>query len=183
MVAAQPRSEGIAARVLVAVAIVAIAAIVVLYLSIIRSQGGPGEPPSDTPWVVPFVAGYQILMAVLLAVSLFVPPAIRPGLRGAASAGLLVLGVLAAFSIGLGDIIVAALAIAVTVLSMVQRPGWRTWTSVAAGAIAAVAILLGGFQIAWSHIVCQPTGQSGGSSASVFGGSSYDCNGGVLTHH
>ena len=183
MATAQPRSEGLAARVLVAVAVVALAAIVLLYLSIIRSQGGPGEPPSDTPWVVPFVAGYEILMAVLLAVSLVVPRAIRPGLRGAASAGLFVLGVLALFSIGLGDIIVAALAIAATVLSVVKSPGPRSWVSVAPAAIAAVAILFGGFQIAWSHIVCQPTGQSGGSSAGIFGGSSYDCNDGVLTYH
>ena len=172
-----------AVRVLIAVAVVAIAAIVVLYLSIIRSQGGPGEPPSDTPWVVPFVAGFQILMALLLAVSLVVPPAIRPGLRGATSAGLFVLGVLALFSIGLGDIIVAALAVAATVLSVIANPGPRTWVSVVAAAIVSVAILLGGFQIAWSHIVCQPTGQSGGSSAGLFGGRAYDCNDGALTYH
>jgi hypothetical protein len=172
-----------AARVLVAVAVAATAAIVVLYLSIIRSQGGPGEPPSDTPWVVPFVAGYEILMALLLGVSLVVPPAIRPGLRGAASAGLFVLGVLALFSIGLGDIIAAALAAAATVLSVTATHGPRTWVSLAAAAIASVAILLGGFQIAWSHIVCQPTGQSGGSSAGLFGGTAYDCNDGVLTYH
>ena len=169
-----------AARVLVAVAVVAIAAIVVLYLSIIRSQGGP---PDDTPWVVPFVAGYEVLMALLLAASLLVPPAIRPGLRGAASAGLFVLGVLAAFSIGLGDIIVAALAVAATVLAVVASPGRRTLVSLAVAAIASLAILLGGFQIAWSHIVCQPTGQSGGSSAGLFGGAAYDCTNGVLTVH
>jgi len=171
-----------AARVLVAVAVVAIAAIVVLYLSIIRSQGGPGEPPTDTPWVVPFVAGYEILMALLLAASLVVPPAVRPALRGAAAAGLFVLGVLALFSIGLGDIIAAALAAAATVLSAMATRGPRTWLSLAAAALASVAILLGGFQIAWSHIVCQPTGQSGGSSAGLFGGAAYDCNEGVLTY-
>ena len=171
-----------AARVLVAVAVIAIAAIVVLYLSIIRSQGVDGEPPTDTPWVVPFVAGYEILMALLLSASLVVPPVMRPGLRGAASAGLFVLGVLALFSIGIGDIIVAALAVAATVLSVAANPGRRTLVTLAAAAIASVAILLGGFQIAWSHIVCQPAGQSGGGSAGLFGGSAYDCNDGVLTY-
>jgi len=78
---------------------------------------------------------------------------------------------------------VAALAVAATVLSVLKSPGSRTWVSVAAAAIAAVAVLLGGFQIAWSHIVCQPTGQSGGSSAGLFGGSAYDCNDGVLSYH
>jgi len=169
-----------AARVLVAVAVVTIAAIVVLYLSIIRSQGGP---PSDTPWVVPFVAGYEVLMALLLSASLLLPPALRPALRGAASAGLFVLGALAASSIGLGDIMVAAFAMAATVLAVLASPGGRTWVTLAVGAIAALAILLGGFQVAWSHVVCQPTGQSGGSVAGLFGGSGYDCNDGVLTVH
>jgi len=173
----------VAARVLVAIAVIAVVAIDALYLAIVSSQGGPGEPPTDTPWVVPFVAGYEILMALLLAASLVVPPAVRPALRGAAAAGLFALGVLALFSIGLGDIIAAALAVAATVLSVLASPGRRTWVSLAAAAIASVAILLGGFQIAWSHIVCQPTGQSGGGSAGLFGGSAYDCNEGVLTHH
>ena len=172
-----------AARVLVAIAVVAIVAIDALYLAIVSSQGVPGEPPTDTPWVVPFVASYEILMALLLAASLVVRPAARPALRGAAATGLFVLGVLALFSIGLGDIFAAALPIAATVLAVMASPGLRTWVSVAVAAIASVAILLGGFQIAWSHIVCQPSGQSGGSSAGLFGGSSYDCNNGVLTTH
>jgi len=173
----------VAARVLVAIAVVAIVAIDALYLAIVSSQGGPGEPPTDTPLVVPFVAGYEILMALLLAASLVVPPAVRPALRGAAAAGLFVLGILALFSIGLGDIIAAALALAATVLAVRASRGTRTWLSLAAAAIVSVAILLGGFQIAWSHIVCQPAGESGGSSAGLFGGSSYDCKDGVLTYH
>src|SRR2546423_14079252 len=140
-----------AARVLVAVAVVTIAAIVVLYLSIIRSQGGP---PSDTPWVVPFVAGYEVLMALLLSASLLVPPALRPALRGAASAGLFVLGALAASSIGLGDIMVAAFAMAATVLAVLASPGGRNWVPAAAGAVPAPAALFGGVQSARSAAHC-----------------------------
>ena len=76
---------------------------------------------------------------------------------------------------------VAAFAMAATVLAVLASPGGRTWVTLAVGAIAALAILLGGFQVAWSHVVCQPTGQSGGSVAGLFGGSGYDCNDGVLT--
>ena len=169
-----------AERVLVAVAVVVIAATEVGYMLLIRAQGGP---PSDTPWVVPFVAGYLVLMAALLAASTLVPATARVALRGGASAGLLVLGVLAAFSIGLAVLIAAALAIAATVLGLRAKPGGRALSAAGAGAVASIVILLGGFQVVWSHVVCQPTGQSGGSTAGLFGGSAYDCNNGVLTVH
>ena len=164
---------------LVALAVVALAAIDALYLALIRSQGGA---PSDTPWVVPFVAGYLLLMALDLAASLLVPPSARVLLRAGASAGLLVLGVLSAFSIGAVVLIAAGLATAATVLGVTAKPGGRAALAAGAGAIASVVILLGGFQVVWSHVVCQPAVQSGGSTAGLFGGSSYECNSGVLTY-
>jgi len=149
----------VAERVLVAVAVVVIAATEVGYMLLIRAQGGP---PSDTPWVVPFVAGYLVLMAALLAASTLVPATARVALRGGASAGLLVLGVLAAFSIGLAVLIAAALALASAV---VARPRGREVLSAFGGGVIAVALLLAGFQLSWSHVVCPATGQSGGSTA------------------
>lgn len=170
-----------AERVLVSIAVVALAAITALYVVIISSQGG-GDPA--TPLVTPFVAGYLLLSATSLAVSLFAPAAVSPALRAGPSAGLVVLGVLAAFSIGVAVLIAAGLAIASTVLALRARPGVRSALSVAGGAVAAVVILVAGFQIAWSHIVCPASGEGGGTEPSFFGvGTSYECLGGVLTVH
>ena len=167
-------------RVLVGVAVIALAAIVALYLAIVRSQGGA---PIDTPWVVPFVAGYLVLMALLLALSLLVPQGVRPVLRGAASAGLLVLGVLAAFSIGVAVLIAAALAMAATFLDLSAKPGARSVASAVAGALVAVVSLLVGFQISWTHIECPPSGESGGTTAGFIHENSYQCSDGRLTGH
>ncbi len=163
---------------LVVVPIVALIAIVAGYLTIIQSQGGP--PPSDV-LTVPFVATYLLLMAMLLAISLVERPwikALRPALRAAASAGLLALGVLAAFSIGLAIIVAGAFATAATVISIVSAPRRATFIAAAAGAFASLALLAGGFEVAWNVIVCPPTGESGGTTAS---GLAYQCNGGTLT--
>ena len=170
-----------AARVLVAVAVVAIAATAAAYVLIIRSQGEHGTPDVLT---VPFVASYQVLMALLLLASLVVPAAARPAFRGGASAGLLVLGWLAAMSIGIPLLLGAGLAIGSTVLAIDARPGRRVVISTAVAAVLAVALLAAGFEFSWNHLVCPPTGDSGGSTASLLGrGISYDCNNGVLTVH
>lgn len=170
-----------AGRVLVAIAVVAIVAIITLYLALIYSQGG-GDPA--TPLVTPFVASYLVLAAISLSASLFAPAAVSPALRAGPSAGLVVLGVLAAFSIGIVVLIAAGLAIASTVLALRARPGARSALSALGGAMVAIVILVAGFQIAWSHIVCPPSGEGGGTEPSFVGpGASYDCSGGALTVH
>ena len=170
-----------AARVLVAVAVVTIAAVVAVYVSLIRGQGGPSTPDVLT---VPFLAAYQVLMALLLLASLLVPPPVRPAFRAAPSAGLLILGWLAAMSIGIPLLLAAGLAMGSTVLAIDARPGRRIVISTAVAAVLAVALLVGGFEFSWSYLVCPPTGESGGSTASLLGrGASYDCNNGALTVH
>jgi hypothetical protein len=182
VVAVRPFAEGRAARVLVAVPIVGMLAIVAGYIAILRSQDG--VPPSDV-LTVPYVAGYMLLMALLLAVSLLERPAIarlRPALRGAAAAGLWVLGVLALFSIGLAIVVCAALATAATVLTLTARPSLKATISAVVAGIVSVVVLAVGFQITASHIVCPATGQSGGTTAGFLtNGFSYECNDGVLT--
>ncbi|HET7465506.1 MAG TPA: hypothetical protein VFL29_02455 [Candidatus Dormibacteraeota bacterium] len=179
MVAARPRSEGMLARIFVAVAVAIIAATVALYLTLIRSQGGP--PPDDV-LTVPFVAGYLSLMAVFLIVSLVVPQGARPALRSGAGCGLLVLGVLSAFSIGVPVLMAGAFSLATAGIAIAARPGARSVVSSIAAGVVAVVVLLGGFQYTWSHIVCPPTGESGGTTASVLGqGTTYECHNGVLT--
>jgi hypothetical protein len=179
--APQTRSEGIAARILVAVAVVVTAAVVTAYVSLIRGQGGPPTPDVLT---VPFLAAYQVVMALLLVASLLVSPAVRPALRAAPAGGLLVLGWLGAMSIGIPLLLAAGLAMGATVLAIDARPGRQVVVSVAIAAAVAIAVLVTGFEFSWHYLVCPPTGESGGTTASFLGhASSYDCNNGVLTVH
>lgn len=180
MVAARPDSEGWPTRVLVAVSIVAVIATVAGYIAIIRGQGGPA--PSDA-LTVPFVSTYLVSMAVIIGISLMERPRIktlRPALRSAASAGLVALGVLSAFSIGLAILIAAAFAIAATVISIVPAIRRATFIGAAIGALASVGFLAFGLEVVWNVIICPPTGQSSGTTAS---GINYDCDDGYLTVH
>lgn len=163
-----------AARVLVALAVVAIAAIDWLYLGLV----GPGQVDVLT---VPFVFSYLALMALLLLASLPAPQTVKPTLRASASAGLLMLAVIAAFSIGVLIMIPAMLAVASFVLALIARP--RVWPATIVAAVLAVGLLVVGFQLSWNYLVCPPTGQVGGTTAGFFASISYDCNEGVLTKH
>jgi len=180
VVDARPYSEGRTARVLVAVPVVALLAIVAGYIAMVAGQGGPG--PSDV-LTVPFVAAYLLLMAAILAVSLIERPTIkslRPALRAAASAGLVALGILAGFSIGPAIMIAAAFAIAAAVLSMVSAPRRATYIGAAIGAVLSIGFLAFGLEVVWNIIICPPTGQSSGTTAT---GVNYDCDDGYLTVH
>jgi hypothetical protein len=180
VVAARPYSEGWATRVLVAVPVVALVAIVAGYIAIVESQGGPA--PSDV-LTVPFVAAYLLLIAVILALSLIERPTIkslRPALRAAASAGLVALGILAGFSIGPAIMIAAAFAIAATVVSIIGAARRATFIGAAIGALLSVGFLAFGLEVVWNIIICPPTGQSSGTTAT---GINYDCSDGYLTVH
>ena len=169
-----------AERVLVVVAAVAVVATDAAYIAIIRSQSGPGTPDVLT---IPFVAGYQLLMALLLLASLVAPRAARPAIRGAAAAGLLFLGWLAAMSIGIALLIAAGMAIGATVLALNAKSGFWPLVSTAGGVVAAVALLVAGLEFSSHYLVCPPTGQMGGTTGTLVPGHSviYDCNEGVLT--
>lgn len=169
----------VAGRVLTALAVVVVAGVDALYIGVIRGQGG-GDP--TMPLVVPFVVGYLALMAGLLLASLLAPPSFVPALRGGAAGGLLVMGVLAAFSIGVAVFLAGLLAIGATVMAGLARPGAMSVVSAGAAAVVAVALLVAGFQFAWSYLVCPASGEGSGTVPSlVGGGASYECNGGVLT--
>ncbi|HET9410306.1 MAG TPA: hypothetical protein VFO75_00345 [Candidatus Dormibacteraeota bacterium] len=180
MVAARPYAEGWATRVLIAVPVVALVAIVAGYIAIVEGQGGPA--PSDV-LTVPFVAAYLLLMAAILAISLIEDSRIkslRPALRAAASAGLVALGVLSAFSIGAAIMIAALFAIAATVVSIISAPRRATYVGAAIAAVLSVGFLAFGLEVVWNIIICPPTGQSSGTTAT---GISYDCSDGYLTVH
>lgn len=178
MVVPGAHSEERAPRVLVSVAVVAVVAIDVLYLSLIAGQGGP---PSDTPLVVPFVGAYFAVLATSLGVSLAAPAWLKAALRGAACAGLLLMAVLTGFSIGVAVLVAAAVALAALVFTLAARPNRRAVGAAIIGGIVGVAILMAGLQLAWSQISCPRTGESSGTTVSLTGQSSYRCIEGVLT--
>jgi len=176
-----PVNEGRAVRVLVAVPVVTVLALDAAYIAIIRSQGDY-QPDVFT---VPFVAGYLALMAALLLASLFETAAVirvRGALRGAAAAGLLVLGFLAIFSIGFPLLIAGALTSAATVLTVAARPVRGALLAAGAGAVVALVVLIAGFEITSRIIVCpQSEAMSGSESGLTSGGFIYECNNGQLT--
>jgi hypothetical protein len=151
-----------------------------IYLGLIRSQG---DQPPDV-FVVPFVATYLLVMVGLLIGSLLrrLNPLVRVAFRAAAAAGLIVLGVLAAFSIGIPIFICGVLA-AIAFGRSSDRAFWRS--SLLSGGLAAVfaiVVLLFGFDAAERAIVCPPSGESGGSTVGFFTGSSqWSCNNGRLS--
>lgn len=167
-------------RVLVAVPVVSVVVIAAAYVAIIVNQ-----PSHPDVFVVPFVAGYMVATAVLLAVSLLESPrvvSLRPALRGAAAGGLLVMGVLALFSIGLPLMFAGALATAATVGTVRRHPSRTAIGSAAAGAAVAFVVLVVGFDVAWRIIVCPPSGEMGGTQPGLFvSGIAYDCSNGRLT--
>ena len=124
------------------------AAVVVLlteaaYVTLIATQGG-AEPGSYVPW---FVSGYLIVMAVLIVVALVPSPQLdgwRVPLRAAAAGGLLVMGMIAAFSIGV-PLVAAGLLVGFALTRTKSRPA--QWWVGAAASLASVAVLLTGFQL------------------------------------
>jgi hypothetical protein len=183
MAVARQAGEGRAIRVLVAVPVVCLAALIAAYLAILKGQG---DPPTADVLTVPFVAGYLALMAGLLLVSLLNARwivALRPALRAGPSAGLLLFGVLALFSIGLPIVVLAGFATAATVLTLVAKPSAAAIGMAVLAGVVSVALAVGGFEFAWHYLVCPPTGQSGGTTAGFFDSISYECNDGTLTVH
>src|ERR1700730_1438398 len=144
-----------AARLLTWVALILVLATDSAYGLLIRGQGGV----SLDSYTVPFVAGYLLVLAALLIASLMpLPgPAWRMPLRAAAAGGLLVLGVLAIFSVGLPLVIAGALATGATVRTLRGPQLTRASLSAIAAAVLAVVVLVGGFEVTQRVIVCPAT--------------------------
>jgi hypothetical protein len=155
--------------------------VLIAYLLLIRAQG---EAPPDA-LTVPFVAAYLALMAVLMWLSLLDQPrlaSLRPALRGAGAAGLLVLGVIAAFSIGLPIFVAGVLATIAAVRALAGHQKRNAVLSEVAAAVIAVIVLVGGFEVTQRLILCPPTGTIGGSGYHfVTGAYHYQCLNGTLT--
>jgi hypothetical protein len=127
----------------------------------------------------------MLLMAVVLALTLGGHPFLvtkRPAMLAAAAAGLLLLGFFALFSIGLPLFVAGILAAIAAIRSLGGRAGKREVLSEVAGAVIALIVLLGGFEVTQRIIVCPPTGTMAGSSSGFLTGPyHYRCDNGTLT--
>jgi hypothetical protein len=152
-----------------------------LYIFVIVNQGS--ARPADV-MTVPFVASFIQLMAVLLGVSTLTSPTVirfRPALRAGAAAGLLVLGVIGAFSIGAPLFIAGAVAAGVAMRTLTLTPGWRSIVSALAAAAVAVGLLVTGFEVTARVIECPTDGSSSGNwQGIVTRGFSWECNDGQV---
>ena len=173
--------EGRISRLLLIIAIIVAEADEALYIFVIVNQGS--DRPADV-LTVPFVASFIQLMAVLLGVSMLTSPAVirfRPALRAGAAAGLLVLGVFGAFSIGAPLFIAGAVATGVAVRTLTLTPGWKSIVSALAAAAVVVALLVTGFEVTARVIECPTDGSSGGNWAGIVTrGFSWECTGGQV---
>jgi hypothetical protein len=156
------------------------------YLSLTRGQVSGQQGLVLDVFTLPFVAGYVFVLAALLAVSLMHrwKPAVRTSLRAAASGGLLVLGVIAIFSIGLPLVIAGAMATGATVRTLRGPVFTRSSVVAVAAAITAVAVLVTGFEVTERMIVCPGQGtMTGGGAGFVTGQYHYECINGRLAFH
>ncbi len=155
-------------RRLVWIAIVIVAVTDLGYVAIIWSQE---SNPSDGFRVL-FVAVYLALMAVMLGISLLDRQLIvrlRPALRAGAAAGLLVMGILAIFSIGIPIVVAGALATGASIRSLAGLRRRAVITEVGA-AVLAIAVLVAGFETTERLIICPARGLSGGSGYGLISG-------------
>jgi hypothetical protein len=173
--------EGRISRLLLIIAIVAAEADEALYIFVIVNQGS--DRPADV-LTVPFVASFIQLMAVFLGVSMLTSPNLirfRPALRAGAAAGLLVLGVFGAFSIGAPLFVAGVVAAGVAVRTLSLTPGWNSIVSALVAAAVVVALLVTGFEVTARVIECPTNGSSGGNwPGIVTRGFSWECTGGQV---
>ena len=141
-----------------------------------------GTDPTGIARVV-FVAAYLLAMALLLLLSLAwrLPATPRMAFRAAAAAGLLVLGVIAVFSIGIPIFIGGVLAGAATVRTMGGPHFSIHAVSSVAAAVLSVIVLVAGFEVTERMIFCPAQGfESGSGYGLVTGGYHFSCVDGRL---
>ena len=150
------------------------------YVGLIASQSSR----APDVFTVPFVAAFIALTAALLAISLMGTPIVirlRPALRAGAAAGLLVLGVLGAFSIGAPLLLAGLIAAGVAIRSLVGGGVVAAASEVAAAAVV-IALLVSGFEVTARLIYCPSDGSTMGGQwpGIVTHGFSWECVGGQV---
>ena len=155
-----------------------IAAVVdVLYYGFVNHQGGP------LGWRVAFVATFIALLAITAALSTRASAtAWRPALLGLSAIGLLSMGFIAIFSIGLPLLLAGALACVALIFSLATSRQPAGILKAGAGALLALAIFLGGFEVTEHAIACPVSGAETGSGSGFLSSPyHYTCVNGKLT--
>ena len=170
---------------LVLAAIVLVVADLIAYQLLVKGQG---DAPPDSVAVVPFVSGFMMVMAAVLALTLGGHPLLltmRPTMLAFGSAGLLLLGFFALFSIGLPLFVAGILAAIVGIrAALAGRSLKNALFAEGAAALIAVTLLVAGFEVAQRIIVCPPSGtMGGGGSGFLTGPYHYQCVNGTLTRY
>jgi len=171
------------ARLRWAVLTAVILAAVVDFFYVSEFIGPPGQHGYPLPYRQAFVAVFIAVMAMTAALSLR-PSAARwrVQLLGLSSIGLLAMGYIGMFSIGL-PLFAAGLLCLLALIVNLFAPGQRAaFLKAAAGALLALLIFFGGFELTERAINCPAHGFEGGTGSSFFGGPyHYWCVDGKLT--
>ena len=142
---------------------------------------------SAQPYVPRFVGGYLAVMAAVVAASVLARPEvvrIRVALRAAGAAGLLVLGILAAFSIGVPLVVAGLLVVFALSRTASQARSRAARLSGMMAAALSIALLLGGLEVSQRTIVCPPaSNEAGGGASLILGSFQYQCRDGQLVSH
>ena len=151
----------------------------VLYSGLVVAQGGH----DPIRWRVAFVATFVAVLAITAAVSARKSAgAWRPALLGLTTIGLLAMGYIAIFSIGLPLLFAGVLACMALLVSLRGSHQPSALLKAGAGALVALVIFFGGFEASERAIACSPQGfESGSGSGLLSGPYHYTCANGKLT--
>jgi hypothetical protein len=170
-----------ALRWVVLIAVIVACAVDILYVS--QIVGPPGGRGYSLPWRSVFVALFIAAMTIAAALAIRSSATQwRTVLLGLSSVGLLAMGYLAIFSIGL-PLLVAGLGLLIGLIGAVasSRQPARVMRA-AAGGLLALVIFFGGFELTAQAITCPAHGFEGGTGSSFLGGPyHYTCVDGKLT--
>ncbi len=160
------------------------AAVLAIFIDAVYWQlVGQGIRNMPLPYRVPFVAGFIFAMAVAATASLEERlRELRSGLLALSATGLLALGWLAIFSIGLPLLIVGSIMAAAAFAAVIASSQPRGALMAVGGVLVALAVLVAGFELTDRMISCPSTGwSSGGGNHLVTGAYHYQCLNGHLT--
>ena len=157
-----------------------VALVDVIYLATIEGQRSDQMAASLR---VPFVVGFIGVMALSAALASWRRLERRaPLLLSWSAAGLVSLGLLAMFSIGIA-ILIGAVPVVVAgafALRRAHQPGG--WLQAVGGLVLALAVLAAGIQLTELPVGCPPTGYMEGSGSGLFSGPyHWQCVNGTLT--
>jgi hypothetical protein len=155
-------------------------AVDVFYLGDVGGQPGPS---TGEVLRVPFVAATIGLAAIAAALATRQSSgAIRPLMLGLSSGGLMAMGFFGIFSIGYPLLLAALLALIALIITAMQARNWGSSLQALAGVVAAIVIVIAGFEIVPHVVSCPPTGTESSSGQGLLGESySWSCDNGKVT--